>query len=222
MLPPVDSAPYPWPFDGSWHPADTALLLIDFQTYWCTGGDEYPGPLNDEVRVRAVQALTLARSAGIAVIHTRRGARPDLSDVPANRRWRMARAPGQAIPIRGSGSWQIVPDLTPRDDEAVVDRAGFNAFYASDLDTLLLNRGIRNIMLAGIETEAAVHATMREANDRGFECLLLTDATASRDENAHAAILRITQFGNGLFGTVAPVAALDAALADFQSHAATG
>ena len=220
MLPPLDAAPYPWPFDGRWQPADTALLLIDLQAHWRNGGD--PPPLNDEAMAQATRALMRARDAGMAVIHTRHGVRPDLSDVPANRRWRMARAPGQAVPLRGSEPWQIVPDLAPSADEPIVDRAAFNAFFGSDLDALLRNRCIRNIILAGVETDGAVHATMREANDHGFECLLLADATASRDENAHEAILRITQFGNGLFGGVASVDAFDAAVSDFQDHAATG
>lgn len=222
MLPPVDSEPYPWPFDGRWQPADTALLLLDLQLWWRDEGDGDPPLLDDTIIARAVRALTRARETGITVIHARRGARPNLSDVPANRQWRMAKEPGQAIPLRGSAPWHIVPDLAARADEVVVDRAAFNAFLGSDLDGLLRNQGVRNIILAGVETDGAVHTTMREANDRGFECLLLTDATASRDDNAHEAILRITQFGNGLFGAVASVAALDAALSRQQDHAVTG
>jgi biuret amidohydrolase len=153
----VRAEPYPWPFDGRWSAADTALLLVD--------------PAAD-----AARALAACRGAGLAVLFAGPGA------------------------------------LDPGAGEPVVERSGDSAFYGTDLAHLLALRATRNLVLAGRPTEGAVHGTMREANDRGLECLLVEDACGSDEPRFHESVLRITRFGNGLFGCTATTAALAEAL----------
>jgi nicotinamidase-related amidase len=231
-LPQVAADPYPWPFDGAWSAADTALMVIDMQTDFCLPGG-YCDRMGLDVsltgavigRIRAV--LDRLRPMGFTIIHTREGHRPDLSDLNDNKRWRSARTgaeigtagPCGRILTRGEPGWEIVPDLTPLDDEPVVDKPGKGAFYATDLEQILRRRGIRNLIFTGVTTDCCVHTTMRDANDRGFECLLLEDCCAATERANHDAIIRYTVMGHGLFGTVAPSAALLAAL-DRRAEAA--
>ncbi len=224
-LPRVAADPYPWPFDAAWSAADTALMVIDMQTDFCLPGG-YCDRMGLDVSltgaviapIRAV--LDRLRPLGFAVIHTREGHRPDLSDLNDNKRWRSARigaeigtaGPCGRILTRGEPGWQIVPDLTPLAGEPIVDKPGKGAFYATDLEQILRRRGIRNLIFTGVTTDCCVHTTMRDANDRGFECLLLEDCCAATERANHDAILRYTVMGHGLFGTVASSAALFAAL----------
>jgi biuret amidohydrolase len=216
----VAAKPYPFDFDRE----ATALILIDFQRDFLEPGGFGESLGNDVALLRrslgpAARVLAAARAARLAILHTREGHRPDLTDLsPAKARrgnpsLRIGdRGPLGRLLVRGHPGHDLVPELAPLADEPIIDKPGKGAFYSTDLDALLRNRGIRSLLVCGVTTEVCVHTTVREANDRGYDCLVVEDAVASYFPRFHEVGLEMIRAQGGIFGWTAASADVVAAL----------
>jgi len=191
-----------------------ALIIIDMQRDFLEPGG-FGAALGNDVSLLAEAiapcrlVLEAARAAGILVIHTREGHRPDLSDAPPAKVLRVpaekrigTEGPMGRILIRGEAGHDIVPALAPLPTEPVLDKPGKGAFYQTDLDLILRNRGVETLLVCGVTTEICVHTTVREANDRGYRCLVLGDACASYFPEFHEVGLRMIAAQGGILGWV--------------------
>ena len=206
----VKAEPYEFTFD----PRTSALLIIDMQRDFVDPGGFGEALGNDVSLLRKAvpptrRVLLAARRDGILVIHTREGHRPDLSDLQPSKkvRGRFATGIGDDGPmgrilVRGEHGHDIVDELKPIAGEPVIDKPGKGAFYATDLDAILSHRGIRQLIVCGVTTEVCVNTTVREANDRGYECLVLADCVASYFPEFQAMGLRMIKAQGGIFGWV--------------------
>lgn len=216
----VAAQPFPLTFD----PAATALIVIDMQRDFIEDGGFGASLGNDVAPLQAIVPTTArliraARTAGLSVIHTRECHAPDLSDCPPAKRDRGTPSlrigdpgPMGRVLIAGEPGAEIVPDLAPIDGEIVIDKPGKGAFYATTLGDDLQRLGIRTLIFAGVTTEVCVQTTMREANDRGYECLLAEDATESYFPEFKAATLDMIRAQGAIVGWTATTRDIEAAL----------
>ncbi|MEJ8473716.1 cysteine hydrolase family protein [Roseibium algae] len=192
LFPQVDASPYPWPFDGQWNAVDTALLLLGFQN------NAVDALCAQKEVATAARLLAAASACGMLMIASRKG--QDVMALAALNR-RTSQADISLTP--NTNGWQLSAELGLSSTAPIVDHAGDNAFYNTGLEALLRRRGIRNLLVCGLPTDGLVHATQRNANDMGFECLAVFDACKGTSAERHTGQLRIMTFGNGLFGAVA-------------------
>jgi biuret amidohydrolase len=216
----VPAKPYPFVFD----PAATALVVIDMQRDFLEPGGFGESLGNDVSMLARVVAplqglLAAARGAGMLVVHTREGHRPDLADCPPSK---IARGgaeitigspgPKGRILVRGEYGHDIVDELAPIEGEVLLDKPGKGAFYATDLELLLRNRAITHLIVTGVTTEVCVHTTVREANDRGFDCFVPEDCVGSYFPEFQEVGLKMIAAQGGIFGWVGASADVIAAL----------
>lgn len=202
------------PYDFEFEPRATALMVIDMQNDFLNPGG-FGEFLGNDVSLlrRAIEptknVLNAARRAGIRVIHTREGHRPDLSDCPPSKRMRGRlkirigdEGPMGRVLVRGYKGHDIIDELRPLEGEPVIDKPGKGSFYATDLHLILQNWGIKYLIVTGVTTEVCVHTTVREANDRGYECLVLEDCVASYFPEFHEVGIKMIKAQGGIFGWV--------------------
>src|ERR1700685_4263236 len=205
--------------------AKSALVIIDMQRDFLEPGGFGAALGNDVSRLQAAvgpsrEGLAAARKHGLLFIHTREGHRPDLSDAPPHKVERGdpanrigARGPMGRILVRGEPGHDIIPELYPLTSEPVIDKPGKGAFYQTDLELMLHNRGIDTLLVCGVTTEVCVNTTVREANDRGFRCIVLSDCCGSYFPEFHAAGLAMIKAQGGIFGSVSSSQSLLSAMA---------
>ncbi len=209
-MPTVTAKPYPFELK----PTHCALVIIDMQRDFLEPGGFGDALGNDVSLLRRTiepnrQLLAAARAAGMLVIHTREGHRPDLSDLPPakKRRGNHPTTIGDAGPmgrilVRGESGHDIIPELYPIAGEPIIDKPGKGAFYATELEAILRHRAISQLIVCGVTTEVCVNTTVREANDRGFDCLVLDDCTGSYFPEFHQMGLKMIVAQGGIFGWV--------------------
>jgi nicotinamidase-related amidase len=217
----VSAQPYAFPVDGSFDPLKAALIIIDMQRDFCdpTG---YMGRRGGDVSAaralipRIANIRAAAKAAGMRVVYTREGHAPDLGDLPDCKRAKTRRAGAEIgssgalgrLLVRGEIGWDIVPELAPAIDEAVLDKVGTGAFYATELEHRLRMQGIDQLVLVGVTTGVCVSTTAREAADRGFNVLVLSDCCAEPEPRMHEIALELLQVEGGYIATVGKSASL--------------
>jgi nicotinamidase-related amidase len=221
----IKARPFDFPYDGKLVPESTALIVIDLQQdflsttgYFARKGYD-PSPLRAILPVVS-RLIAAARATGITVVHTRQGYRADMADMTPYEKWRRKRAglDGTEILLRSGPGFQIVPEIDVAPGDIVVDKTCNGAFTYTDLELVLRARGITHLMFSGCTTDVCVHTTLREACDRNFQCLTVSDACASGDQRAHEAALHMVTVEDGVFGALADSNAVIAGLSRLASE----
>jgi nicotinamidase-related amidase len=222
----INAEPYPFPFDLAMSAQNTALVIVDVQVDFCGEGGyihqmgidvSESGPVIQKIKTVLEEVRKIP---GFTVVFTRLGFKPDLSNIAPNRLWRSQknqvgigdRGPLGRNLILGEPGMDIMPEIAPIPGEIIIDKPGLGSFYATDLDFVLRNRGIKNLIITGVTTDVCVHTTMREANDIGYECTLLRDCTRATVEANYLSTLDMTTMQHGIFGTVTDSASVIEAL----------
>ncbi len=216
----ISAQPFDFPYDGNLSASSTALVVIDLQEDFLSNTGYFAKSGYDPSPLRAIlptvnKLIVAARAAGVRVIHTRQGYRGDMADMTPYEKWRRKRngLEGTQVLLRSSPGFQIVKDIDVRDEDIIVDKTCNGAFTYTDFEHVLRAQGISHLLFSGCTTDVCVHTTLREACDRNFQCLTISDACASGDQYAHEAALHMVTVENGLFGTIADSAAVLAGLA---------
>lgn len=218
----IPSSPYDFPLDGALEPANCALMVIDMQVDFCAPGGYMDRMGVDLAPLRApigpiAQVLDAMREGGYTVVHTRETFQPDLSDVQPHRRFRgvdgKTLIPGDGGPlgrslIQGEPCWDIIAELAPRDGEAVFDKNAYGAFGSTAIHDYLRRRGIANLVITGLTTNCCIHSNLREALDRGYDCLVIEDCCGATSRESHQRSLEMMRSSDGVFGAIAHSAAL--------------
>ncbi|MBU2887349.1 cysteine hydrolase [Gilvimarinus agarilyticus] len=211
------STPYPWPLTGHWNSSNTAVVVIDMQRDFLADEGYFAslGENIDHLRQAiepAQRVLQAARQEPFLIIHTRESHRPELLDLQDNKRRKALRqnspvgseGPLGRLLVRGEDGCDFYPGFAPHAGEIVVDKPGNSAFYATDFEHILRLKGIRNLILLGVTTDVCVSSTMRDANDRGYDCLLLSDCCGAANETLHQHTLNSLSHEGGIFGAYGP------------------
>jgi nicotinamidase-related amidase len=218
---PIEAEPYEFEMD----PGKCALLIIDMQRDFLEPGGFGESLGNDVSQLRRtiepnIKLLEFWRSKGMQVIHTREGHRPDLADLPPAKKIRGRGtstigdpSPMGRILVRGEAGHDIIPELYPKAGEPIIDKPGKGAFWATDLHAILQHAGIKQLVVTGVTTEVCVNTTVREANDRGYECLVPSDCVGSYFPEFQEMGLKMIKAQGGIFGWVTDSAKIMSAIA---------
>lgn len=220
----IRATPFNYPYNGQLRPEQCALLVIDLQRdflahdgYFARQGYD-PAPLRSIIdRVNAL--IEACRRAGMRIIHTRQGYRADLADMTVYEKWRRKERNLEGALLRGSPGFELIDELNVSADDYIVDKTCNSAFTHTDLEHILHAQGISHLLFSGCTTDVCVHTTLREACDRNFQCLTISDACASGDQYAHEAALHMIGVEFGIFGALTDTAAVLEGLATFQPGA---
>ncbi|TAQ87883.1 hypothetical protein B7494_g3799 [Chlorociboria aeruginascens] len=213
----VEATPYTWPHDNTFKPKTTALVIIDMQKDFCSpeGYLQFQG--YDITPMRAIipriqSILSSFRERGFPIYHTREGHRPDLSTLSSRESVRSRnnaasfgigdKGPLGRLLIRGEVGHGIIPELTPLPNEPIIDKPGRSAFQHTEFGLMLRIKGIQNLVFCGVTTDVCVHSTMREANDNGFDCVLVEDACTASEAGLHKSAVEMVKTEGGIFGAV--------------------
>ncbi|TIO08104.1 isochorismatase family cysteine hydrolase [Mesorhizobium sp.] len=219
----IKATPFDFPYDGRLVAENTALVVIDLQEDFLSTSGYFAKQGYDPSPLRAIlptvnRLIAAARAAGLTIIHTRQGYRADMADMTPYEKWRRKRAglEGTEILLRSSPGFQIVPEIDVAPQDIIVDKTCNGAFTYTDFEHVLRAQGITHLLFSGCTTDVCVHTTLREACDRNFQCLTISDACASGDQKAHEAALHMVTVENGIFGALTDSTAVVAALSQLS------